>query len=342
MRGFEAIIGQDTPVRLLRFFLRTAKIPHALLFTGIEGVGKKTTARLFAQALNCSQPAKPAETTAEVNVDPCGLCRPCRQIKEGGHPDIIDIAPRKGMLRIDQIRELIQTLALKPFNARHRVVIITDGQTMNEEAGNALLKVLEEPPAGTILILTARQRSDLLPTIASRCRHIRFNPLQADDLAGLLVQQHDMESERARILAGVAGGSCTGALRLSEANWGGHRDWVVGAAGLDNIEAARTRSAASAMAFAAQLALHKDRLGSDLEILKTWIRDLGVQAYQARHIINADRAELLRAMRAHIRDEQVTRLWEAVEDAQKAIAGNSNLRLTLDVMALNMADATSA
>jgi DNA polymerase III subunit delta' len=275
-------------------------------------------------------------------VGPCGVCRACRQIREGGHPDIIEIAPLKGMLRIDQVRGLIQTLALKPFSARYRVVILSDAQALNVEAGNALLKVLEEPPAGTILILTARQRTDLLPTIASRCRHIRFTPLRVDELAGWLVAQHGMQPEQARILAGVAGGSCTEALRLSEAHFTGQRDWIVGAAGLDRPEAARTRSAASALAFAALLSSNKDRLGRDLTILKTWIRDLGVAKYRPDAVINADRESLLRAMRARIGDTQVTRLWEAVEDAQKAVAGNANLRLTLDVMALTMADVMAA
>jgi DNA polymerase III subunit delta' len=311
------------------------------LFTGVEGVGKRTTARLFAQALNCSETAIPTSQSGQA-VGPCGHCRSCRQIQEGGHPDIINIAPRKGVLRIDQIRELIRMLALKPFSAVHRVVIIADAQTMNAESGNALLKILEEPPAGTILILTALQRTDLLPTIASRCRHIRFSPLCVDDLIELLVKQHGMEMEPARLLAEVADGSCTRALRLSEAKWSEHRDWLICAAGLDRPESVGTRSAASAMAFAAQLALHKERVESDLEILKSWIRDLGVLPYRPRHIINRDRATLLHAMRTHISDEQVTLLWEAVEGAQKAVAGNSNIRLTLDVMALHMADVTAA
>ena len=192
------------------------------------------------------------------------------------------------------------------------------------------------------MILTALQRSDLLPTVFSRCRHIRFSPLCVDDLAELLIKQQGMKHEQARMLAEVADGSYTRALRLSEAQWSEHRDWVVRAAGLDRPASIRTRSAASALAFAAQLALHKERVESDLEMLKGWIRDLGVLVHQPRHVINRDRATLLQAMRAHISDEQVTSLWEAVQHAQKAISANSNLRLTLDVMALHMAEVTAA
>jgi len=340
--GFETIKGQDLPVRLLQLFLRTARIPHALLFTGIEGVGKRTTARLFARALNCSGISISAAGNDSGDVRPCDHCRSCRQIQAGGHPDIIEVTPRKGMLRIDQIRDVISVLALKPFGAAHRVVIIAEAQTLNPEAGNALLKILEEPPAGTILILTAPQGTDLLPTIASRCRHIRFNPLCVDDLAALLMRQQELGPEQAQTLAEVADGSYTKALRLAESRWSEHRDQLVRAAGLDRPAALKQRSATLALAFAVGLTLQKERTNGDLEILKTWIRDLSVWNYRPRHIVNRDRGTTLQTMRANLRDEQLALLWEAVEKAQKAVAGNSNLRLTLDVMALHMADVMAA
>jgi DNA polymerase III subunit delta' len=341
--GFESIIGQHLPVRLLEFFLNTGRIPHALLFTGIEGVGKRTTAKLFAEALNCSgashsTPAPDSESAGR----PCGRCRSCRQIQDGGHPDVIEVAPRKGVLRIDQIRGLINGLALKPFGAKHRVVIIAEAHTMNPEAGNALLKILEEPPVGTILILTALQHTDLLPTVASRCRHIRFRPLCVDDLAALLTTQQGMKAEQARTLAAVADGSYTQALLLAESQWSAIRDWMVRAAGLDRLDRGERYTAATALAFSAQLALRKERIESNLEILKTWIRDLGVSNHWPGHVINLDRTAILQTIRARIRDEQITRIWQAVESAQRSIAANGNLRLTLDVMALRMADAMAA
>ena len=121
--------------------------------------------------LNCRQGLNDTKT-----VDACGQCQPCRQILANSHPDIISVKPQGDTLRINQIRELLGLLAMKPHSAKHRVVIIAESHTMNPEAANALLKVLEEPPANTTLILTAAQKSDLLPTILSRCRHIGSSP----------------------------------------------------------------------------------------------------------------------------------------------------------------------
>jgi DNA polymerase-3 subunit delta' len=313
------------------------------LFTGIEGVGKRTTARLFAKALNCVGASQSMPEANSGSADrPCGRCRSCRQIQEGGHPDVIEVSPRKGVLRIDQIRSLINKLSLKPFGAGQRVVIISEAHALNQEAGNALLKVLEEPPAGTILILTALQHTDLLPTIASRCRHIRFRPLCVDDLTTLLTTQQGMEAEQARTLAEVADGSYSRALHLAESQWGAMRDWIVGAAGLDQPERPVAYSVSYALAFAAQIALRKERIDNNLEILKTWIRDLGVSNHRPGHVINRDRAALLQTMRGRIRDGQITRMFQAVESAQRSIAANGNLRLTLDVMALQMANAMTA
>ncbi|MCP4630816.1 MAG: hypothetical protein GY850_46010, partial [bacterium] len=183
MPGFESIIDQDRPIRILTTFLQKGTIPHALLFTGIEGVGKERAAIAMAMACNCADndAASDSErhgtsvsghsnTIRPIITDPCGICKSCRIIASDNHPDIIRLKPSGPTIKIDQIRSTVQTLAMKPYEARWRLVIISDAQTMNPAAGNALLKVLEEPPGRTILILVAAHTTDLLPTIVSRCQ----------------------------------------------------------------------------------------------------------------------------------------------------------------------------
>lgn len=341
-QGFDDITGQRLPLRILRRFISSGAIPHAMLFTGIEGVGKRTTARRFAMTLHCGAPQATIEEEAHGAKRPCGRCRACRQVADGNHPDTIEVGPRKGMLRIDQIRNLLGVLAMKPFGMGRRVVIVTEAHTLNQEAGNALLKVLEEPPPDTILILTAPQHTDLLPTIASRCRHIRFSPLSPDELAGLLEREHGLEAERARIIAQMANGSVTEALRLSEAGWRDRRDWMLRASGLDQPHLAKSRSATLCLTFAARLAQRKETIEGDLEILKGWVRDLSVQPYEPGHVIHGECDLLLARARAGLCENQLLALWEALEQAQKSIAANGNLRLTLDVMALRMAETLAA
>jgi DNA polymerase III subunit delta' len=332
--GFETIIGQQQPVRILQTLLRSATLPHAMLFTGPAGVGKRMAARIVAMALNCRD-------RRSLQGDPCGECPACRQIHGGKHPDIPLIEPQTNLLRIDQIRELLATLSMKPFSARHRVVIIAEAHCMNPEAANALLKMLEEPPARTMLILTALQKSDLLPTIVSRCRHIRFKPLSPRNLITLLKQAPDIDAGYAPTAAALAGGSLSRAMQLSLPEWQQRRNWVIRAAGLDRPEPRTDASAvALALAFAGQLAQKKDMVRDLLDILKTWIRDLSIWPYHPELVINSDHKGTLSKVRAGISEKQLLAMWQAVEKAQKDIAARANLRLTMDAMALGMAGFT--
>ena len=327
--GFDDIIGHKLPIRLLQTFLHNATLPHALIFSGIAGIGKRTVAKAVAMALNCKKSAH--------GTNPCGHCQSCRQIIADSHPDVIMIASQGNYLRIDQIRKLLNTLALKPFTAEHRVVIISDSQAMNKEAANALLKVLEEPPSNTILILTTLQTSDLLPTIVSRCRNIRFNPLTSDDIVALLVETEGVDERFINTAAALSVGSFTKAKRLSTSHWREQRNWLLRSAGLVHSANTGQRSMALALTFAAQLSQKKEQITELLELLKTWIRDLSIWPYRPQSVINSDYDEELALTRSNMDDEQLLCLWNAVEKAEKNIAAKANMRLTLDVMALSMA-----
>ncbi len=306
-----------------------------MLFTGMDGVGKRTAARIVAMALNCRDKGiSPGNS--------CGRCQSCRQIMSGNHPDVPLIEPQGNLLRIDRIRALLSALTMKPFSAKHRVVIIGDAQAMNPEAANALLKMLEEPPANTILILTALQKSDLMPTIVSRCRHIRFSPLNPHDLVALLKKVPDIADDFAHTAASLSGGSFKKARQLAMPVWQDRRNWLIRASGLDQPRppGADGPAMAMALAFAAQLTRKKDQVQDLLEILKTWIRDLSIWPYNPDLVINSDHKKTLASVRAGLDDRQLLAMWQAVEKAQKDIAAKANLRLTVDVMALGLAGYT--
>lgn len=329
MPGFTSIIGQNLTIRILQTFLDKGTVPHALLFAGPAGVGKRTTARLFAMALNC--------LNAEVEEEkPCTRCRSCRQMLGGQHPDLLLIEPKGAVLRINQIRELLAVLAMKPFQALHRVVIIAQADAMNPEAGNALLKVLEEPPADTVLILTTEQPPDLLPTLVSRCRHLRFNPLSVQDIASLLAAQRNVPGSEAETVAHMSGGSLSRALHLADTNWRDRRRWLIQASGLDQPPVSGRQGNTAALSFAALLAGQKEMIHDSLDLLKTWIRDLAVVDQIPGQVVNQDCLSQLRRVSREIHPEKLNNLWRIVEKAQKAIAANANVRLTLDNMALSM------
>ncbi|MEJ2428974.1 MAG: DNA polymerase III subunit delta', partial [Deltaproteobacteria bacterium] len=143
--SFSEIIGQTKIIRLLRRALTQDLLPHAFLFTGAEGVGKKSTALTLAKVVNCQDRA---------SGDCCDQCISCRKAASGNHPDINLIEREGPFIKIEQIRALKHRLRFKPLEGRYRVTVLGDSQHLKTEAANALLKVLEEPPANKLIILT--------------------------------------------------------------------------------------------------------------------------------------------------------------------------------------------
>lgn len=335
--GFDAIIGQEHPIRLLKMFIRNGTHPHALLFTGDDGVGKRVTALAFAMACNCQSLGEALRQNPRLDtIDACGTCTPCRKIAANQHPDIIRIAPASTMIRIDQVRELLQTLSLKPNEARQRVVIIADAQTMNPEAGNALLKVLEEPPDRTLMVLTAGQASDLLPTVVSRCRQIRFLPLKPTAIERLLTASGTVDPQVIPAAAALCGGSLSRAKNLADKGWQQRRQWILEAM----LHAAgASRGLRPWLALAEMLAAKKDLVEESLEIITIWLRDLLVVRHAPQRVLNQDRLNALTTVATQFSPPQLIHQIDAVNRAIQALRANTNVRLTLDAMVLRMAAA---
>jgi DNA polymerase-3 subunit delta' len=337
-------------VRILAAFLQKRNIPHALLFTGIEGIGKKDAATAFAMACNCTG-EKPGlsevidDSTIKKDlplaVNPCGCCRSCRKIESGNHPDIIRIKPSGAFIRIDQIRGLCDTLAMKPYEARVRVVIISDAHAMNPSASNALLKMLEEPPDSSILILTACHISDLLPTIVSRCQHIRFNPVSVKSIETRLIENQGLAPDKASIIASMANGSISRAFAMNNSSWINRRNWLINNIGPDQSDQSQpgalfSMSSGMLMAFAEMLKKNKDFLFDSLEIMKSWLRDLVIYNYHPEKIINKDLITKIQYASQKIDIKSLLLKIDAIQAAQKNIQANANLRLTLETMMMRI------
>ena len=348
---FDSITDQKRPVRILAAFLKKRNIPHALLFTGIEGVGKKDAATAFAMACNCTGEKRRRSESIDnatikndlpAAVNPCGYCRSCRKIESGNHPDIIRIKPSGASIKIDQIRGFCDTLAMKPYEARVRVVIISDAHALNPSASNALLKMLEEPPDSSILILTACQISDLLPTIISRCQHIRFNPVSVKSIETRLIENQGLAPDKASIIAAMANGSISRAFAMNNSSWINRRNWLINAVGpyqpdqSDQPGALFSMSSGMLMAFAEMLKKNKDFLFDSLEIMKSWLRDLVIYNFHPEKIINKDLITKIQYASQKIDIKSLLLKIDAIQAAQKDIQSNANLRLTLETMMMRI------
>lgn len=305
-----------------------------MLFTGLDGVGKRTAALAFAMACNCtflSSERLSSKQDARGPLDACGTCSACRKIAADTHPDVVHVTPKGSLIRIEQIRDLVHTLAMKPYEAVYRTAIVSHAHVMTPEAGNALLKTLEEPPAQTLLILTASGASDLLPTISSRCQHVAFRPISMESLTALLVQRHGMDVSEAAILAAISLGSVTKALGMREAGWIRRRSWLI-----QQAESLNANSMVRSLAFARQLSEDKNSVEDALEILKTWYRDLAVWPHRPERIVNRDLAEIVEIAASRQPPGNIQRVLTAIETAQKQLRANTNPRVTLEVLAMKM------
>jgi len=172
---FDAFIGNRKIIERLSVKLREGRFPHALIFTGPEGVGKRTCALMLAKALNCPEKGP---------VDFCDACAQCRKIDAGTHPDVIGIGVEEDAaeIKIAQIRDLLRTLDLRPLEGSNKVFIIDPADAMNTASANALLKGLEEPPENSYFILLSANPQSLLVTVRSRSQIYPFTPLSLEEM----------------------------------------------------------------------------------------------------------------------------------------------------------------
>ena len=196
----DSIIGHQQQIRLLKTAVEHERVAHAYLFDGPEGIGKKLVAQFFARIFLCE------------SANGCGHCSSCVKMAADSHPDFYSLQPDGTTIKIDQIRALQPQLVLRSFAGRGKVCLIDSAELMTHEAANALLKTLEEPTAGTLIILISSRPEGLLATIRSRCQRVRFNRLPRRELAQHLENTLAISAAEATVLAAVANGSFEKAL----------------------------------------------------------------------------------------------------------------------------------
>jgi DNA polymerase-3 subunit delta' len=261
---FSDLTGNKALLARLQKLLRSKKLPPSLVFSGRAGIGKLEAAVAVAQALNCTV----------LEADACGRCPSCLRIAKDEHPDVFILRPegRGGQLRVEGVRAAISEIPFRPFEGRHRVVVLADAVKMNPTTANTLLKTLEEPPAWATLILVTTNEAALLPTILSRCQVVRFSPLSADELEELLTQRHAVAPDRAALLAAVAGGGIARALELESEPLVELRQQALAISSL-----ARERAKAEDLVPLADSLSKDTRLTLLLELLLSILRDLAAK-----------------------------------------------------------------
>lgn len=258
--GFHHISGQDRAKALLQNALASHRVAHAYLFAGPPGSGRMEMANAFAQALFCEKGGN----------DACGECLACRKVLHGNHPDLHVISPDGATVKIEQIRTLQRELSYRSVGAGYKVYIIEGAETMTVQAGNSLLKFLEEPPSPVVAILLTPSAQSVLPTILSRAQLVAFVPGDREALENALVAEG-----KSKLLARTAVNLASGlnaSRKLVEENWFADIRNVVIQLGKENP----TRFTASLLqaqqqVFKTDLSEHVEIL---LQLLALWYRDM--------------------------------------------------------------------
>ncbi len=229
---WQGIRGHDDVVEQFRRALERGRLASSFLFSGPAGIGKRSFALELARSLLC-------QTRAEEALDPCGKCAACVQVSAGTHPDLLEVAKPDDRAFIPlelligdkdhRMREgLCHDISLRPFMGGRKVAIVDDADHFNLEGANCLLKTLEEPPPGSVLILIGTSPAKQLPTIRSRCQLVRFRPLATEVVAELLVSKQLIDDPaEARLLAEQSEGSLQRALELADAELRSFRETLL-------------------------------------------------------------------------------------------------------------------
>ena len=321
--SFEELYGHDQPLAVLKKAMANRHISHAYLFYGMEGIGKRTAASLFARAVNC-----------EGESPPCTACASCRKALHQNHPDILTIRPEGQFIKIGTIKDLQEQMKFKPRQGRWRVIVMPEADRMNAPAANALLKTLEEPSAGNLLLLTTSRPHALPLTILSRCQHLRFTPLPREEVARYLQERESLDRETAAALAAPAGGSIGRALEMHRSDWLDMRNAII-----DYLSGDEPADPLRRLAFAGRLGTEREGIQERLEILQSCYRDALVlkETGEPERLTFPDRSSLIQRIADRLSGRSLLANLTRVQAAREAIDRNANKALTLETMAINLA-----
>jgi DNA polymerase-3 subunit delta' len=326
------LIGQEHAIGVLRRAVAARRVPHAYLFEGPGGVGKRSAAYGLALALTC--PDQPGQG--------CGVCDSCRRIESGLHPDVPLFAAENTQIVLEQAQTIVAMAQARPHEAAARVIIVDDADRLNVNAANGLLKTLEEPAPGTHIVLVTSAPDRLLPTIRSRTQRIRFRALPAEALVDLLVASHGIDPPRAAVAAALADGSAARALLAAGAEedttWSrvtALREAAVPADGAARGEVGRIFDAAAGVAADKE---GKQALPPILALLGRLYRDALVSAAGAPELaLFREAAQAL----AGLGNVKLGRALAAIVEAEGAIAANMNAVVAVERMLLELREQTA-
>jgi len=327
--GFDDVSGQRVIVESLRNAVKNNMISNGYIFSGPKGCGKKLMAFIFSMAVNC---------TGEASEKPCGSCSSCIRLKSGNHPNVELVRPTGMSIKIRQIRQIVADTAKKPFESGYKVVIIENAEKMTQDAQDAFLKTLEEPPGNTVFLLLAENHNLLLPTIVSRCQVYQFKPVPLHEMKAFIGTRYDFQpsdiDEAVRYSKGIIGT----ALELLQNKEG----LAVRAVYIEILEKALTGNWNEAQLQASVVVETKEAAERFLEFVQVWFRDILVlrelQGQSNELVVNAGSLEKVSRHNSVLTEVKLNSIIEIVRNTARYVRYNVGIKNSIDGMLFNIAE----
>ena len=344
---FDKLAGNQQVKAVLRRFLLKERVPNSLLFAGDDGIGKRQFALELARAFICIDPT---------DSEGCGVCKACRRVGNidipeptdknkdefkkvffGQHLDVGQVVAYKRTILVDAIRDLERNANFRPYEAPARFFIVDNADKMNDEASNALLKTLEEPPPTTHIFLITSRPDSLLPTIRSRCQTLRFAPVSADEIERYLIEERAFSQHDAGLAARLARGSIDRAVSINVPQFCERREKMMAVI----TAAIETGDRVAMFRVAEEMndAKNKEAFEENLGILESLIHDvwLLVTMGDKTRVANTDLADTLASLAENAAFADLPAWLTDIQTMRENLIVNINRKIATDALFVSMA-----
>lgn len=326
MAGFSSIIGHEQIKEHLQNAITMDKVSHAYIFNGPEKSGKMMLAKSFAMALQCQQHSAQG----------CMECRSCKQALSENHPDIIYLQHEKpNTISVDDIRKQVNSdISVKPYASPYKIYIIDEAEKMNQQAQNALLKTIEEPPSYAVILLLTTNADAFLPTILSRCITLNLKAVADSTIRAFLMEEYQIPDYKADVCTAFAQGNVGKAIQLA----GSEEFNDIKNSALQLLKRVKEIELYEMMEAIKQISSYKLEINDYFDIMAIWYRD--VLFYKAtsdaNHLIFKDEVYNIKKQASKSSYEGIETIIKALEKAKRRLNANVNFELAMELLLLTI------